>query len=211
MVSSFLTILLLINIVFFFTLLVSNVFKETNSKFGSIQKAEGIILGIAFTQYAITFVIENSNVLPRDSATFAQDLRYIDWFVTTPLLLYTYWKLANVEGFESELFLIIAADIIMIGFGVLGEVFATDETTRIICFSIGFLAYIYIVVQIIKIMNYFAGKNMKKHMNLGYFFLIGWIVYPIGFFLKDELKYSLYSIGDFINKGLYSVFLNELI
>lgn len=211
MTSTFLTVLLLINIVFFFTLLVSNVYKDVDSKYSSIQKAEGAIFGIALTQYAITFVIENSNVLPVDSTTFAQDLRYVDWIVTTPLLLYTYWKLADIEGFETELFFIILADIVMIVFGALAEIFATDRKTRLICFGIGTLGYVYILIQVIRIMSYFNDKNMPKHANLGYFFIFGWALYPIGFFLGDEAKYSLYSIGDFINKGLYSLFLNELI
>jgi hypothetical protein len=51
----------------------------------------------------------------------------------------------------------------------------------------------------------------ESKMNLGYFFIFGWLVYPIGYFFSDNAKYLVYSFGDFINKGLYSLALNSVI
>jgi len=46
---------------------------------------------------------------------------------------------------------------------------------------------------------------MSNKSELGYFFLIGWMLYPIAFFLPFESKFILFSFADFINKGLYSI------
>jgi len=214
MISGLLLIFLLINVVFFFILLLRSVVNEKDSKYASIQKAEVAILAIAFTQYAVTLVIENSNVLEKDSETFAQQLRYIDWLITTPLLLYTYWKLAEVNGYTGDLLPLIYADLWMIIFGIIAEIFVTDFKIKLLCFVLSSLGYAFIIIKIIEIMNFFNDiddKNLKPQRNLGWFFILGWLIYPIGFFFNDEVKYILYSIGDFINKGLYSINLQDLL
>jgi sensory rhodopsin len=209
MISVELLIFIVINAVFFFTLWIKTLFKSVEKKYEMVEKAEMAILGIAFTQYVITFVIENSNVLEKDSEDFAQNLRYVDWLITTPLLLFTYWKLANLEGWNGDFVWLFFADIAMMIFGIFAEFFAPNKKISILLYSIGCLAYVYIFIEIIRIMNFFNEKNQRDKANIGYFFLIGWLIYPIGFFLSFESKFILYSIGDFINKGLYSIALQK--
>ena len=215
MISSELSLTLLINAIFFLILLIANVFKSSESKYSSVAKAEVTILGIAFTQYAITFVMENSNVLEKDSQEFAQQIRYIDWLVTTPLLLYTYWKLAEVDGHKSDFALLLIMDLVMIISGILSEIFINHKTWKYILYGIGMVAYGIIVWKIVEIMFHFKDNpqidNSKSKMNLGYFFIFGWIIYPIGYFFKENAKYLVYSFGDFVNKGLYSLALNNVI
>jgi hypothetical protein len=69
-----LLIFVLINTVFFFILLFRSLFQSEDKKYESIKNAEIAIFGVAFTQYALTFIIENSNVLDKDSNLFAQQL-----------------------------------------------------------------------------------------------------------------------------------------
>jgi bacteriorhodopsin len=209
MISIELTLTLLINAIFFLILLIANVIKESESKYNSISKAEITILGIAFTQYAITFVMENSNVLEKDSQEFAQQIRYIDWLVTTPLLLYTYWKLSEVDGYKSDFSLLLIMDLVMIIAGALSEIFVNHKTWKYILYGIGMVAYGIIIWKIVEIMKYYNDNpdidKAESKMNLGYFFIFGWLVYPIGYFFNDNAKYLVYSFGDFINKGLYSI------
>lgn len=206
-----LLILVLINVVFFLVLLLKSVISTTDAKYQTIRNAETAILGIAFTQYAVTFVLENSNVLEKDSQEFAQQLRYIDWLVTTPLLLYTFWKLAEIEGYGGDFALLFFADILMIICGIFAEIFFQNKPIAIWFYFLGCLAYILIIIKIVDIMNFFNNLNLKSRKNLGWFFIFGWLIYPIGYFFSDNVKYSLYSIGDFINKGVYSLFLFDTI
>jgi sensory rhodopsin len=209
MISVELIIFILINAIFFFTLWIKTLFKSVEKKYEMVEKAEMAILGIAFTQYVITFVIENSNVLEKDSIDFAQNLRYIDWLITTPLLLFTYWKLANLEGWNGDFVWLLFADLAMMIFGIAAEFLNVSFKTKMILYTIGCLGYVYIFIEVLRIMNYFRDNNMSNKANLGYFFLIGWLIYPIGFFLPFESKFILYSFGDFINKGLYSIALDN--
>lgn len=218
MISSELTLTLLINALFFLVLLIANVVKSSEEKYNNVAKAEITILGIAFTQYAITFVMENSNVLEKDSQEFAQQIRYIDWLVTTPLLLYTYWKLSEVDGHKSDFALLLIMDLVMIVSGILSEIFVSHKQWQLILYGIGMVAYGIIIWKIVEIMKYYndsiENANIDKaesKMNLGYFFIFGWLVYPIGYFFNDNAKYLVYSFGDFINKGLYSLALNNVI
>lgn len=217
-VSFELNLTLLINAIFFLILLIANVVKNSETKYNSVAKAEIVILGIAFTQYTITFVMENSNVLEKDSQEFAQQIRYIDWLVTTPLLLYTYWKLSEIDGYKSDFTLLLVMDLVMIVSGILSEIFVNHKTWKYVLYGIGMVAYGIIIWKIVEIMKYYndsiENTNIEKadsKMNLGYFFIFGWLVYPIGYFFNDNAKYLVYSFGDFINKGLYSLALNSVI
>lgn len=216
MISIFLLTTILVNTIFFFTLLIKNILSNgTNEIYSNILKAENAILAIAFTQYAVTFVMENSNVLDKDSQEFAQQLRYVDWLTTTPLLLYTYWKLAKVQpdlgaskSFNGNFFTLFIADVIMMVCGIFAEIFSDNKTLSYILFILGTIAYGVIVYEIVNIMNYFQSIHHEAK-NLGWYFILGWLIYPIGFFMEQNSKYILYSFGDFINKGLYSMSLNS--
>jgi bacteriorhodopsin len=215
MISPQLLICVLINTIFFFVLLIQNLFKSEKSKYEYIKNAELAILAIAFTQYALTFIIENYNLFNKDEDRevnlLAQQLRYFDWLITTPLLLYTYWKLAEIEGYIGDFFLLFAMDLIMIISGIIAELFVKDVTTKFWIFAIGTIAYGVIIWKIVEIMNFFKDKGESKKHNLGWYFIIGWLCYPLAFFLGDEAKFIVYSFGDFVNKGLYSISLNEII
>jgi len=211
MISSGLLILILINTIFLFTLLIRTLFQSEDKKYESIRNAEIAILGIAFTQYALTFVIENSNVLDKDSNLFAQQLRYFDWLITTPLLLYTFWKIAEIEGYKGDFFILFAMDLIMIITGMIAEVFVTNPMYKYYLFVIGSIAYLVIFIKILEIMSFLKDKNKEKERRLGWFFIFGWLIYPLAFFLSDNAKFIVYSIGDFINKGLYSIYLSNIL
>jgi sensory rhodopsin len=208
MISVALLATVLINTVFLLVRLLVLVNVEKDKKFEAIVKAETAIISIAFTQYALTFIIENSNVLEKDSELFAQQLRYLDWLVTTPLLLYTFWKLANVYGYESDFILLLFADIVMILAGIVAE-FTSNKTLAIISYLVGMIAYGIIIWKVVEIMNFFKKEERFDERNLGWFFILGWAIYPIAFILPTEPKYILFSIADFINKGIYSIVLSD--
>jgi bacteriorhodopsin len=192
MISPYLLICVLINTIFLFVLLFKSLFSKENNKYESIKNSEIAILGIAFTQYALTFIIENSSVLDKDSSLFAQQLRYFDWLITTPLLLYTFWKLAELEGYEGDFFLLFIMDIIMIVSGMIAEIFIENKITKFYLFGIGTIAYGIIFWKVIEIMKFLKNKNQTNKKNLGWFFIFGWLIYPLAFFLNDEAKFIAY-------------------
>lgn len=164
-----------------------------------IQKASIAILGIAATQYAI------SGYLYSDHPKIAEDIRYIDWLFTTPLLLFTYWKLANVHGYQSDFSFLGVAVVSMVILGYMAE----KQTSNY--FVLSLVPYLYILYEIRKIQQMFREKGLDKHSQLGNFFIFGWAVYPLAFYAPNSRKYVLYSIGDFVNKGVYSIMLYNVL
>jgi sensory rhodopsin len=208
MISVALLVAVLINTIFLLVRLLILVNVDKDKKFESIVKAETAIISIAFTQYALTFVIENSNVLEKDSELFAQQLRYLDWLATTPLLLFTFWKLANIYGYDSDFILLLFADIVMILAGVVAE-FTSNKKIAIISYLVGVAAYGIIIWKVVEIMNFFKREERIDERNLGWFFIFGWAIYAIAFLLPAEPKYILFIVADFINKGIYSLVLSD--
>lgn len=183
--------------------LIALLINEAQSNFSSnvdIQKASTAILGIAATQYSIsTFLYDRY-------PTIAEEIRYIDWFLTTPFLLYTYWKLANTHGYQSNFSYLAASVVIMVALGYVAE-----NETGYKSFVLSFIPYIYILYEIKQIQSMFKAKKMYQHEALGNFFIYGWAIYPLAFYAPNTYKYILYSIGDFINKGVYSIMLYKLL
>lgn len=77
-----------------------------------------IICGVAAVAYFYLTRSYNPN------NPFPTDIRYVDWTVTTPLLLLKYPEMLKVRGFNFALRLVIA-DIFMIVTGFIGELYGT--------------------------------------------------------------------------------------
>jgi bacteriorhodopsin len=125
---------LIFNTVAFGSVLVKEIMYDDKPELMDVQKASAAILGIAFTQYAITTFIHRSNPI------VAQELRYIDWVATTPLLLYTYWRVAKRDGWDRAFYPLVASVVTMIIMGYIAEV-----TGNKYVFAASMLPYLFIL------------------------------------------------------------------
>ena len=142
--------------------------------------------------------------------------RYIDWLLTTPLLLVEFGLIVAIAGGATKSFLtkIIIADIIMIVTGYLGEVGTEGEVSTIVWFVISSLAWFYIVYAVFQCktdgMPDYAARAVKIMRN---FVMLGWAIYPIGTATEEFMKLSgadvsnavaiaaiVYVIADVLNK-----------
>jgi bacteriorhodopsin len=71
------------------------------------------------------YPVRNHHFHPPICSKIAQELRYIDWVATTPLLLYTYWSLARRDGWQRPFWPLALAVVTMIVMGYIAE--ATDN------------------------------------------------------------------------------------
>jgi len=186
--------------------LASILYKELNENYKDnieIQKSSVGILSIALTQYFISAWLS----INKNEKQMAEDIRYADWLFTTPLLLYTYYKLAENNGYVSNFKPLFVSVVAMIVLGYISE----KSNNSVQWYVVSMIPYLYILYEITNIQKHFDQKQMKSHKDLGNFFIYGWAVYPLGFFLNSEYKYIIYNIGDFINKGVYSLELYKLL
>lgn len=191
--------ILVVNAVAFAYILAKEINHTKSNDSIHIQKASAAILAIAMTQYAITALL-----LPKDPEA-AQLLRYVDWLATTPLLLFTYWALAKSRGWNKSVYPLIVAVVAMVLLGYLAE---QNNHTMFIASS---LCYVYILKQIRDMQEMFKSQGLHREQALGNYFIIGWLAYPLAFYAADDTKYAIYTIADFINKGLYSLSLYDIL
>lgn len=136
--------------------------------------------------------------------------RYMDWFLTVPLLIIEFYLILNIElEIPKSIFLkILVASILMLLFGFLGELGYIDRTKG---FILGTIFWIYIVYEIFfgELQKYKKKIKSKSihfvYDTLKWIITIGWIIYPLGYLLNTTNMNLVYNLGDFINKILYAL------
>jgi sensory rhodopsin len=143
-------------------------------------------------------------------------LRYIDWVITTPLLLVEFGLIVAIaggatKGLVSKLVLV---DIVMIVTGYLGEISVPGSVAAYIWFIISVLAWLWIIQMIYSVKvdggAPFAQQAVKT-MRL--FVLIGWAIYPLATAIQQFMHIGganldtaaavaaiIYVVADVLNK-----------
>lgn len=136
--------------------------------------------------------------------------RYMDWFITVPLLIIEFYVILNVETNIpiSIFYKLLIASVLMLLFGFLGELNIID---RVSGFVLGSIFWVYIVYQILygELQQYKKKINNKTvnfiYNNLKWIIIVGWAIYPLGYILNNTDMNLVYNIGDFVNKILYAL------
>ncbi|MEY4654777.1 MAG: bacteriorhodopsin [Rhodoluna sp.] len=145
-------------------------------------------------------------------------VRYLDWVLTTPLLLLEFGIIAAIAGAPKDLtYRLIVADLVMIITGYLGEIGPVGSAANYVNFIISSLAWLYIVYLIWKIVPGKASAEVKKAItNMKRFVIFGWAIYPIGTAVQEVLQLNqtdaaslelaicsaaiIYVVADVVNK-----------
>ena len=139
-------------------------------------------------------------------------VRYIDWALTTPLLLlsfvlYTTYKhnLKNSDANDKELnmlplLVIIIANMFMLLFGYLGE---TGRMSRNKGLVYGFI-FFFIMFGLI---YFYYVKDHDSSLVLFIIFAFVWMCYGLAYRLSAERKNIAYNILDMISKGGFGIVL----
>jgi len=177
--------------------------------FKDILKLEFFIQIIEFIFYS--WMIINFNLIQNITP-----YRYFDWFITTPTMLITLTSFLSSENNSSlkeylgknKMFIakMIILNILMLLFGLAGELNYMDYNTAIIA---GFLPFIYYFKMIYD--KYLINNKDNNKIYLYCFFFIIWSLYGIAAFLPYEEKNIAYNILDLFSKNLFSVFLVVII
>jgi sensory rhodopsin len=156
---------------------------------------------------------------------YPTELRYIDWLVTTPLIVNKFPELLGGEEGPAIALLIIVADILMILFGFAGEtsINAAQGATTIgwAMFGVGCLAWLFIIFILYSSVTQLSAKKLgpiqKGLRRLKLFIVFGWLIYPLGFLITllsnaPEVRVTrelIYNFADLFNKvgfGMVAVY-----
>jgi sensory rhodopsin len=143
-------------------------------------------------------------------------LRYIDWLVTTPLLVNKFPEMLGGDDAFAVSLLVIVADVLMILFGFAGEtsINAAKGSTVVgwAMFGVGCLAWLFIIfILYTAVTNASANKlaPVKQGLSrLKLFIVFGWAIYPLGFLItlisnSPDVRVGrelIYNIADLFNK-----------
>ena len=143
-------------------------------------------------------------------------LRYIDWLVTTPLIVNKFPEMMGGDDAPAVALLVIVADVMMVLFGFAGEtsINAAKGSTAIgwAMFGVGCLAWLFIIFILYTAVSNAAVNKLapvrKGLSRLKMFIVLGWAIYPLGFMLtlisnSPEMRISrelVYNIADLFNK-----------
>lgn len=146
--------------------------------------------------------------------------RYVDWFITTPTMLFTLIVFLYHKGNKltitdfitsnkTNIIIIAVLNALMLLFGLLGELGILSITTSV---TLGFVPFAYYFWYIYKtyilsaengVENSVISLNTKKYIF--YYFLIFWSIYGICAYLPYNLKNIGYNILDLFAKNVFGI------
>ncbi len=184
-----------------------------------------IIVGIAAFHYFYMKGLYSDVTLPllaqngadyakitRDSFLGIINFRYMDWLITTPLLIAKI-PLAVAAGRKvgKVVAYLILFDLWMIVAGFIGEQYIANASLHLIwgaISTIGYLGIVYLLFTTVKEMAKTAEPEERwavKWMSI--FVVTGWGIYPIGYIVTSvipsldlNIVHIIYNLGDQINK-----------
>lgn len=117
-------------------------------------------------------------------------LRYIDWIITVPIMLYQMVWLSDNSSWKSLPYPSITS-LFMLACGYLGEVGSVDKLYA------GIFGTFFAIFTFLPLLN-----QIDQRTNRIYFMtMVGWLFYPLVYFISDSITIiSLYSVVDIVVK-----------
>ena len=183
--------------------------KDVNAKWKTSLTVAMLVTGIAFWHYLYMtdyfFATGDSPIV----------LRYVDWLITVPLQIVEFYLiLAAVTTVSKSLFwqLLVASLVMLVG-GFLGE---AEMMSRMPAFIIGMLGWFAVLWMIFmgpaaEVSNSTGNPASQKAFKaLRLIVLVGWSIYPIGYYLNGpgaspDLTNIVYNFADLVNKAMFGL------
>jgi bacteriorhodopsin len=159
-----------------------------------ISFVAGYYYGIFITKVQNTTIPINWNDITK--------LRYLDWCITTPMMLITLCLVLGMHS-KQKIYLktitsIILLNYAMIGIGYFGEVYKEYQIFTMICGFIPFCIMFYVIYE----KFYGKQKNILANKVIFFIYLLVWSLYGIVYLLPEIYKNICYNILDLIAKCL---------
>lgn len=199
---------------------------QVDGKWKTSMLVSGLITAIAAVHY---YYMRDYYAATGETPTA---LRYIDWTLTVPLMCLEFYLLLKPAGAKPGfMWRLIAASIVMLVAGYIGEGFTDGSTSHSVIWGvISTTGYLYILYsawagEAKQLAAASSSVSVQKGIQaLAWFVLVGWAIYPIGYMampggwlsgvLEPKDMNLFYNLADAINKigfGLvvYSIAMSE--
>lgn len=170
------------------------------------------------TAFAHIIIKESHNHVPETTEHILRQVfwaRYIDWSLTTPLLLLDLSFLAGLSG--ADILVAIVADVIMVLTGLFAA-FSTREAVRWGWYAMACVAYLIIVYALVvsgrRTVTSKGSATAKLFAAIGGYTLILWTLYPIVWGISDgarkwsvDVEIIAYAVLDILAKPVFGFWL----
>lgn len=178
-------------------------FMERNDLKPELRSVATYAAVITFVASILYYVMKDMVAFPGGAIDAAAveattPVRYIDWLITTPLLLIEFGIIVALAGAAKKGLItrLVIADIIMIVTGYLGEVGEPGSAGNVIFFVISVLAWLYIVYAVFSVKISGAPEHVRRAVAImRLFVIIGWSIYPLATATQEFLEISGSDIG----------------
>lgn len=170
----------------------------------------GVICAIAAGNYLFMRTIYIDGAIS-GTAAFPTEFRYIDWFLTVPLMLAQFPMHLGLgkkgPGFIATL---MSLSVAMLTFGYIGEVNPDRPVFQLTMWGIGcFIAVLIfgpLAVALRRIPAHVPRASARTVRAMATLTLFGWTVYPFGYLqpligFEPDVRELVYNIADLINKA----------
>jgi len=141
--------------------------------------------------------------------------RYIDWALTTPLLLVDLALLAGIDG--AHTFMAVAADVVMVLSGLFAA-YGRSHTAKWGWFTIACISYLVVIWHIgghgFRLVQAKGAKAKRLFASLAVYTFVLWTLYPIVWGVGDgarRIKVNTdiitYAVLDVLAKGVFGLWL----
>merc|ERR1719383_576475 len=115
--------------------------------------------------------------------------RYVDWILTTPLMLWDVLALAGAPA--DDILAAVGVDVLMIGFGAVGA--QTPSAQKWVFFVCGMICFGHIVKVLLKYTTVStAGKEAQSlYCKVAYMTIVLWTLYPLVWIISASMGDSL--------------------
>jgi bacteriorhodopsin len=132
------------------------------------------------------------------------NLRYMDWFITTPLMLATLILFLSLNTNQPInigcLICLIMLDWIMLLFGYLGE---QKRINKLLADILGFIPFSAIFWILYK--NYIKGRTNKSNKLLFIAYFILWFSYGVLYMFDEKVMNTVFNILDCVAKAFVAI------
>ena len=188
----------------------------------SVMVVAGIICAVACFHYwrmsgiyieglAQLFDAQGNRIEGAEIQNFPTAYRYIDWFITVPLLLLEFPLLLALGSKGKSLFrnLTLGAALMLV-FAWIAEESVVGSGTwwgfyLISCAAWGYIVYV-LYTQVSRRIAEAPPSIARSASIMRLFILVGWVIYPLGFLMAlagpggESVREIFYNVADVINK-----------
>ena len=184
---------------------------DVSIKWRTSLTVAGLVTGIAFWHYLTMGNVYADGIKEGIADPSPIAYRYVDWFITVPLQIVEFYLiLAAVTLVSSKVFwkLLIASLVMLVG-GYVGE--TCGDAYKMSGFIVGMLGWVGVIYLIFVGDAAKANSDSKNEASQFAFnamrliVLVGWSIYPIGYWLDDASLNVVYNIADLVNKTAFGL------